>query len=47
MYPYGPWFSIVDIHPVTVTKVAEVTQTQNAFAFGGLAVNSAVSSISQ
>ncbi len=48
-YPYGPWFSFasLDIHPVTVTKVANITNTQDAFSVGGLAVNSAVNQISQ
>jgi hypothetical protein len=51
MYPSAPWFGplgiSVDVHPVTVTKIAVVTQTQNAFSLGGFALNSAVSSISQ
>jgi hypothetical protein len=51
MYPYAPFLGplgiSVDVHPVTVTKVAVVTQTANAFSFGGFAVASNVSSISQ
>jgi hypothetical protein len=42
-----PWFAFVDVHPVTVTKTADVSQNAVALALGGLAVASNVSSISQ
>ncbi len=50
MYP-NPWLGplgiSLDIHPVTVTKVAVVTNVQNAIALGGFALNSAASSVKQ
>jgi hypothetical protein len=45
-YPYLPAIAI-DVHPVTVTKVAVVTQNAIALGFGGSAIASNVSSISQ